>query len=464
MQAALEGWALGEADLVVDLLVLGAGMAGMTAAAYAAEHGLVVLVLEKQARPGGSALLSGGGLWTARDLETLRRINPLGDPARAAALIEGYDRVGGFIASLGTLITDRAVYEGTQSFPGWIRHLDVADWMRRAASSVQAARGWIVTGSTLSSLLVDDGRIAGGVVASPDGEVTVRAGQVLIATGGFQNSPEMRAEFLPGAGGGLITRSNPASDGHGIGLGRTAGAALSEHMTGWYGHTVPYPVKTPLEQQDYIPLAQFFLSPRAVLLDRDGHRFTDESLGYYFNAQAVARLPEGRALIVFDDDLRVEDSERYGVDRWDFARRRGANVAQAATLEDLADAVMPWGYCGVVEAVAGYNSALARDAALEPPRSANRRPVEQPPFLAIEVQPAITFTHGGLRADASSRVLDGAGQSIPGLLAAGADAGGTYHEAYAGGLAMAAVFGLIAAETTLSTGRDGCVTGQPVED
>jgi len=180
-----------------------------------------------------------------------------------------------------------------------------------------------------------------------DGEVTVRAGQVLIATGGFKNSPEMRAEFLPGAGIKLVTRSNPASDGHGIRLGRGAGAALSEHMTGWYGHTIPYPVKTPLEPQDYIPLAQFFLSPRAVLLDRDGHRFTDESRGYYLNAQAVALLPGGRALIVFDDALRIEDSGKNGVDRWAFARRKGANVAQATTLEELTRAVA---LCGAIAA------------------------------------------------------------------------------------------------------------------
>lgn len=68
----------------------------------------------------------------------------------------------------------------------------------------------------------------------------------------------------------------------------------------------------------------------------------------------------------------------------------------------------------------------------------------------MEIQPAITFTHGGLRTDADSRVLDANGEPIAGLLAAGADAGGTYHQAYAGGLAMAAVFGMIASETALS--------------
>jgi predicted oxidoreductase len=107
----------------------------------------------------------------------------------------------------------------------------------------------------------------------------------------------------------------------------------------------------------------------------------------------------------------------------------------------------------VVEAAASFNAAAVGQGAMEPPRTANRRPLTAPPFHAIEVQPAITFTHGGLRIDAQARVLDAAGRPIAGLLAAGADAGGTYHRAYAGGLAMASAFGLEAARTALAEHR-----------
>ena len=65
----------------------------------------------------------------------------------------------------------------------------------------------------------------------------------------------------------------------------------------------------------------------------------------------------------------------------------------------------------------------------------------------IEVIPAITFTFSGLRIDDRARVLNDAGTPIPGLLGAGADAGGVFHRAYAGGLAAALVFGLQAAAT-----------------
>ena len=59
--------------------------------------------------------------------------------------------------------------------------------------------------------------------------------------------------------------------------------------------------------------------------------------------------------------------------------------------------------------------------------------------------PAISFTFGGLAIDDHARVLDEAGEPIPGLLAAGADAGGIFTKAYAGGLAAALVFALRAA-------------------
>ena len=65
----------------------------------------------------------------------------------------------------------------------------------------------------------------------------------------------------------------------------------------------------------------------------------------------------------------------------------------------------------------------------------------------IEVIPAITFTFTGLMIDPHARVLDESGEPIPGLLAAGADAGGVFDRAYAGGLACALVFGLQAAAT-----------------
>jgi predicted oxidoreductase len=76
-------------------------------------------------------------------------------------------------------------------------------------------------------------------------------------------------------------------------------------------------------------------------------------------------------------------------------------------------------------------------------------PLRQPPFHAVEVQPSITFTFGGLRGDAHGRALDPQGRPVPGLFVAGADLGGVQETGYVGGLALGLVFGPRAADAAL---------------
>jgi 2-polyprenyl-6-methoxyphenol hydroxylase-like FAD-dependent oxidoreductase len=84
----------------VDLLVLGGGMAGLVAAARAAQAGASVALVEKAPRTGGSAVYA-GFMWTAPTLEVMREINPGGDPVLAERLVEGYPAAMDWVHSLG---------------------------------------------------------------------------------------------------------------------------------------------------------------------------------------------------------------------------------------------------------------------------------------------------------------------------------------------------------------------------
>src|SRR4051812_47276313 len=127
----------------VDLLVLGGGMAGLSAAALAAELGARVLVLEKRESPGGSAALSSGIFWTAPDRRTLRREVPLGDSAVGGAVVDDFPKAVEALRGAGVPVTER--FGDVMRF-GVGHRIDIAAWLEKAATAVrrdgQVACGW----------------------------------------------------------------------------------------------------------------------------------------------------------------------------------------------------------------------------------------------------------------------------------------------------------------------------------
>ena len=434
--------------LDVDFLVIGGGMAGMTAAAYAAHHGARVAVIEKAPKTGGSAVLSGGALWTVASVDVLDAISPLSNSAQRRVVVENYQRARDWLASTGIMI-NQIPFEKFH-LPAVANMFDVAKYIEVCETYVTAAGGYVVTNSQTDHLIRENGKVVGASIRHDDGDVDVYAPWTLLATGGFQGDSDLRKKYIGGGGENMLLRSNPNSTGDGLRLGASAGAALSPHMNGYYGHTIATPRNRPFTEKDYLPLSQYFLATHSIVVDQNGERFIDESIGYYAISQAVCQLPTPRALVLFDDAVRREDIEFTTVDRPDAAAQAGAHVAKGNSWREIAEQVEAWGYRGIEKTVAAFNTAMADETAgLSPPRRLFRKPLTNPPFFAIESEPAITFTHGGLRIDAEAHVLDKNGNHIPGLLAAGADAGGTYHIGYAGGLAMACTFGLKAADVVL---------------
>jgi hypothetical protein len=132
------------------------------------------------------------------------------------------------------------------------------------------------------------------------------------------------------------------------------------------------------------------------------------------------------------------------------ALERGGNGIVARTLDEVGKFAAGQRFDGeqVCRSVLEYNESCRHGwEALAPIRSENFGALDKAPFYALVVRPAITHTHGGIRVDASARVLNPDGVPIPGLLAAGSDIDGVYGVGYAGGLAMALAFGIEAAKT-----------------
>lgn len=422
---------------MIDLVVVGGGQAGLAAGARAAELGLTVTVLEKSDRIGGSAYFSAGILWTAPDVETLRRLLPDGDPELGRILVDGFEPAVAKARDAGVPVTER-----------WTEHLgfgvayrtDIHALHTHWASKIDDLR----LNTPVKRLLLDGDRVAG--VVTKGGE-EIPASAVLLASGGFQGDKELVKRFLGWDADRILLRSNTGSVGDGFRLGQSAGAAASSGLGTFYGHTVASPL-TAFEPESYLPLAQYH-SKWCILVNRLGRRYHDEALGDEVANQLTLRQPGARGVLLCDERVRRERvvSAPYPhgqvIDRFEHARGLGARIAGAGTVEALVAQVGEWGVdtAALTTTLERYERGGPQDAPITGPN-----PLREPPFWAVEFQPSITFSLGGLRVDSHGRVLDRDGAAIEGLYAAGGDAGGLQGPHYVAGLMLGMVFGPRAVE------------------
>ncbi|GGN34316.1 FAD-dependent oxidoreductase [Streptomyces fuscichromogenes] len=443
----------------VDLLVIGGGMAGLSAAARVAAEGGSVVLVEKAERTGGSARFA-GFIWTAPSVEELRRVNPDGDPELAAALVDGFADGVAWVRSLGVECRPPVPVLGF----GRGHQVDTDHYLDTCERLVRDRGQEVLTGTWTRTLLTENGRVTGAECLLPDGSARrIEAAWTLLATGGFQGDPGLRAQHLHPQAADVGLRANPHSRGDGLALGRAAGAGFGGKDAGFYGHLMPAGVSL-ADPARFVDLALYY-SEHALLFDVTGERFVDETVGDHLTAMALLDRPRARGLLVADARVHREwISASYvegipGVDKFQLCHRAGARCAVADDLEDFASMPEEWGYPGAVirDRVEEFNATATAGGTPAPGRLLDSRPLDEPPFYVVEAAPAVTFTFAGLLIDAGARVraapgeggADGGGP-VPGLLAAGADAGGLYRRGYAGGLAPALVFGLAAARTALA--------------
>jgi len=435
-----------------DLLVIGAGMAGLSAAARAAQDGAKVVVIEKAQDIGGSAMLSGGLIWTVASTRKLRYLDD-GDPELGAVVVDGYAQAIGWLRARGVQMSGpREILYGR----GY--QIDIAAYLRSCVVSVTQGGGAVV-GDTVTKRLVTDGRgrVVGADTVRRDESVRVLAKNTILATGGFQASADLRAAYIHPRAQNMPLRSNPFSTGDGLRLGMAAGGNFAGSNPGFYGHLHCYPVVT--DGRSNFGLLTQYHSEAAVLLNKSGQRFCDESLVDHLNAQETLTQTDSLALLVWDQrthDEHVMKAFVEGfppVDKLEVALANGAWGALCPTLDDVARHAGEWGFDGAaVHASLMHYSQTVRTTpeALRPGRVNGLQSNDKPPFRALVVQPAITFTHAGLATDSLARALDDRGRPVAGLLVAGADVGNVYRRGYAGGLAAALTFGLRAAQTGMN--------------
>jgi hypothetical protein len=202
-------------------------------------------------------------------------------------------------------------------------------------------------------------------------------------------------------------------------------------------------------------LAQYH-SEYGLLFNEVGVRFCDESTGDHNNSYHTVFQSNARALLLWDRWVHERHAtvsaipELPSTDKFAVAIEHGGEGAVCSNHEEVRQFADANGFDGtrIIESLVEFNDqAIGSWETIDPARTESCRPINKPEFYALIVRPAITFAFGGLSIDAYARVLDAHGVPIPGLLAAGGDAGDVYGVGYSGGLSQAMTLGMVAAAT-----------------
>jgi len=482
-----------------DVVVVGAGNAALTAALAARENGASVLVLEKapEHEKGGNSYFTAGGFrFCHSGIEDVAKdvLTDLSAAEREQIVLPVHDRKVFYDAlmkvtrhqanedmawrlidnSRPTMVWLRRhgirfipmfgrqsfLVDGKQHFYGGVNIEAVGGGAGLVEAEIKRALdiGCEIRYETGAVRLVQarDRKITGIEVNGPDGYETIDAKAVVLACGGFESSPEMRARYL-GPGWDLArVRGTRHNLGDGINMALAIGARPYGNWSGC--HSVGWDISAP-EYGDYEVLDNFqkHSYPWGIMVNTEGKRFVDEGEDlrnhtYVKFGRAIMGQPNRTAIQIFDQKTSPLLRDEY--------RIRQVTKVSADTIEGLAKE-LEIDPAALSKTVKEFNAACrpgkfnpavldgVTTEGLSPNKTNWALPIDQAPFEAYVTTTGVTFTFGGLKIDAAGVVQDQNDRSIPGLYAAGELVGGLFYENYPGGsgLMAGAVFGKIAGES-----------------
>ncbi len=418
-------------ELSFDVVVVGAGACGMSAGLAAAEAGAETLVIERDATPLGSTAMSTGlipaagtpeqaALGIADDPETLladivRKTKGQVDVAVAARLAEESAHTVAWLRdSHGVPLT---LVQGFL-YPGH-SHMRMYGTPNRTGSELEAALeaalarsgAELLTSARVETLFVEDDHVRGVEVVRPDGAVQqIGCGALILACCGFGANAAMVREWIPEMAE-AVYHGHPGNTGDAMVWADALGAELAD-MTGYQGHGG-------LAAGHGVPILWPVIMEGGFQVNREGRRFSDESLGYSEQAAKVNAQPGHVAWSLYDERLH---QIMHQFDDYHDALRAGA-VMTAQSWDALA-----WTAGLPVEAVlqtVREVEAMAKGEAQDAfGRDFTGKPILSGPFYAVRVTGALFHTQGGLAVDADARVKRKDGDVFPNLFAGGGAARG----------------------------------------
>ncbi len=433
-------------DHETEVLIIGAGTAGLPCAITAAESGAKVTVLELTTITGGSgSLIFAGASFAGTEWEKKGGIKDSPD------LLYKDGVAAGGVPELWRVYADNQV----DTFK-WLLSLGIqpdrddfvmppghkverlhfyrgAAAMQRIEERARELKNIEIVFEHRARRLIRDpstGRILGAEVEKKSKMMTFRGTKaVVLTTGGFGRNRDMIAEY----GERYIDCVPAMAPGHfgdGLKMALDVGAA-TKHI----GHAVV--TSLPVCDTTKSDRPYFAISFGGVAVNLNGRRFYDESCpkGYYGNlTDAALDEPDGQMFIVYDSRIRnhpivlpsVTTAKEYSADTWeDLAKAAGIKdpALFAKTMEKYNEDIESEGY----DTVFGrrYLQSVYGDPVM----------LDAPPFYAVKSHPSLTSFKGGIKINTRCQVIDNYGEVIPGLYAVGEVTGGLVGKGtYLGGL------------------------------
>lgn len=430
--AAEEAAVKTETEQTADVVVVGAGIAGMSAALSARESGAEVILIDKMAAVGGTTTVSGGLLVSvdsqlfeddAMEADNMESMLAYWETRQAQSGVEsGYpdwDRVEDVLSSTGATV-DWLVsndiefaaepYAGSPAYPVAAANGGGAGLVSMLQASLEARGVKLITECKATGLVTDEtGAVVGVKAETADSIITFKADSVVLATGGISQNPELVAKYSPKLSrAGLIPTSAVSHTGEGFEMALAVGAGTFDVFA------------TPLCATTFDPA----LSDAAGLsiltqlgVNADGVRFANEAAAAgwdVYDHTASDMIQDGNAPFWY-----IFDSSDEAVNATLEAGAAEGVIAKGETIEELA--LNMHVYTGnLVKTFEAYNAAAAagEDAEFGKP-AMFLKPLTTAPYYAVKVYPTTFGSAGGVTTTAEGRVTTQDGTVIPGLYAAG---------------------------------------------
>lgn len=451
-----------DVTLEADVIVIGAGGAGLAAAVTANQAGASVIVVEKMPKIGGNTILAGGALNAVDEGSETAKANDDSVEKHYQQTFEGGDKQGDpeLVRTLVTNAWDGVEWlkgMGMEFKPGVFTVLG-GMWPRAHKPVEPVGTGFFKTYSayieshdkievllntTATELIVEDGKVTGVIATGETGNtITLKAAKgVVLATGGFSANVELRQKYnttWENLDASIKTTNHPGATGDGIAMLEKVKAQMVQME-----NIQLLPMGDP-ETGSLSGNIEMGVENR-IFVNDEGNRFVDEGARRDVMTAALFKQPNAHMWVILDSHDYPTGDEKNNFNESMNELIAAGRAFKGETLEELA-AEIGADPANLVAAVEEFNKHVDDKSADSFGRTLYNQKIDKGPFYAGARVPTVHHTMGGVKINTSAQVIDVDGNVVPGLYAAGEVTGGIHGTNRLGGNALTdtVVFGRIA--------------------